>query len=316
MDRMSSTLRWLLCTLLLAAGLSACRQADTPATQEPAAALRAQAQALRDNDLARYAELSLPPTLRQQTAQLWERRMREAAGVDDGNRERFEQAMQRLTAKDADTALYHLYEQRIARVEKEIAGQWPMLQATADIFLKAAIEANDELDSAEKSHATHAIAALLAWLQPSLITDRDKARQAIKVVTATARALDLKTLDQTRALAWQPALEKGGIALGGLKQLGKIYGVDADAAIDRMQVKVISADARQAMLEVRYPLFGQNLAFELAMVHEEGGWYRANAVRQARAEWAEAEQAVPAAATTRDAVAPVTPGDAADALEH
>lgn len=284
---MSRVFRWRLFALLLAGlGLSACQREPVPvsAPGDPIAAVRAQAAALHDNDLVRYYELSLPPGLREKTEARWARRIAEAEPVSDEDRAEFDRLLQRFTAKDAEAGLQKTFDARMKKLESEIAGQWPMLQATATIFLKAAVEANDTLDTDEKSHANTAIATVVDWAKPTLFNDRERAHRAIAELTGTARALKLTTLDDTRTLALRPMLVKGGIVMAGLKRIGQIYGFDADASLEAVQAELVSGDHDQATVKVSYPLFDKTVIFTMNLVRREGSWYSANAVARAEAD--------------------------------
>jgi hypothetical protein len=192
--------------------------------------------------------------------------------------------MTRLTAPDAETKLYARFDKKLKKVESEIGSQWPLMQATGGIFLNGLIKANDKLSPSEKDHAKAVGSALLDWATPALLSDRSRARQAITVMTHTARDLKLPTLQQTRALEMIPALEKGGQVLKGLKQIGRIYGLDADASLAGVDAKVLSAEGDLATMEVSYPLLGRTVKFEMQLIRRDGRWYSADAVRQAEAE--------------------------------
>lgn len=301
--------RALAALLLTALVLAGCRRepdADLSTVPgDPVAAVQAQAQALRDNDLVRWSKLSLPPELQARSEALWEQRVAAAEPADPEDAREYAEVMARLTAPDAEAALMRDLEPKLAQFEAEVAGQWPLMQATASIFLSAAIEANTELAAAQKSHGRAVANALLDWAQPALITDRARARQAIAALSATAHELDLPTLEQARALGYTEALEKGGIALAGLKQASKAYGLDLDASLDGVRAELLSTEGDQATVRVTYPLLGRDVAFEARLQRVGEGWYDADAIAQAEAELAEAANAtaVTPAAPAADAAA-------------
>lgn len=299
-----------LLTLLLA--LAACRRepADTArAPGDPVAAVQGLAQALRDNDLVRWSRLSLPPDLYRQSEALWLRRQAEAEPATAEDAAEYAAMMARLTAPDAEQALMRDLEPKLVRFEGEVAGQWPLMQAAAGMFVKAAIEANTELAAPEKAHAGEIVDGLLAWAQPQLFSDRERARKAVAVVADTARKLDLPTLEQARALPMQPALEKGGIALAGGKGVARIYGIDLDAALDGMQTRLVSSEGDHAVVAVSYPLLDRTLSFEMTLLRRDGGWYSAEAIRQAEEDLAESA-ATPAIAEGDAAIEAVEAADA------
>jgi hypothetical protein len=218
--------------------------------------------------------------------------------VADEDAEQYDRMMARLTAPDAEAALMRDLEPQLARFEAEIGGQWPMMQATAAIFLNAAIQANAELSAAEKTHATEVVSSLLAWAQPALFTDRERAARAISHLVDTAAELDLPTLADVRALPMRPALEKGGIALA----TAKVYDLDLDRSLDGVQAELLSAQGDSARVKVSYPLLDRTVSFEMEMLRRDDGWYSADAVREAEAELAEAgDLAVPADGAAADA---------------
>jgi hypothetical protein len=307
---------WALLALLsLVFALGACRREPADAAQapgDPVAAVEGLVGALRDNDLVRYSRLSLPPDLHAQSEALWARRQAEAEPPTAEEAQDYAGLMARLTAPDADTALMRDLEPKLAKFESEIAGQWPLMQATASIFLTAAIQANTELSEAEKAHGGEVVAALMAWAQPALFTDRERARQAVTALSRTARELDLPTLDQVRALPMQPALEKGGVALAGLKEVGRAYGLDMDQALDGVRAELVSSEGDNATVKVSYPLLDKTVSFEMQMLRRDDAWYSAEAVRQLEAELAESETgSSPDAAAGEDGPTPAETADPA-----
>ena len=310
----------LIVSVVLAVG--ACRR-DEPVPEpeapgDPVAAVEGLADALRDGDLVRWSRLSLPPDLHARTEQAWVRRHQLAEPPSPEDAAEYAAVMARLTAPDAEAALMRDLEPKLRQFEGEIAGQWPLMQATMTIFLNAAIQANADLSEGQKSHGTEVAGNLMQWLQPALFTDRERARKAVAVVVRTARKLDVPTLEQARALPMRPALEKGGVALAGLKELMAIYGLDVDRSLDGVKAKVLSTRGDTAKVEVTYPLLDQTHRFELEMVRREGGWYSAQAVREAEADLAELERAdapsdAPAEPAATDAAAADLPEPAATA---
>ena len=289
-------LAWLVLALallaLLAFGLRGCfRSAVAPG--DPVAAVRGLAQAVRDDDLVRYSRLSLPPDLHQRMEARWKQKLALAPPPRPEQVKDYDRWMGRLTAADADVALYKSLDPKLTRLEKEIGAQWPLMQATANIFLNGVIGANDRLSDSQKAHARAIGAALMAWVTPERFTNRTSARKAIAVVTRTARDLRLPTLADARKLEMVPALEKAGVGLKGLKAAGRAYGVDLDEALDGVEAKVEGVEGDIATMHVTYPLFGQEIAFDMELLRRDGRWYPADAVRQAEAELAQPLPAAP-----------------------
>jgi len=277
--------------LVLAPG---CRRSAV-APGDPVAAVKGLAQALKDDDLVRYSQLSMPPVLHKQMEERWHQKLLAAAPPTAAQQKDYANWMKRLTAPDAEAKLYARFDARMKKFEPEITSQWPLMQATGGIFLNGLIKSNDKLGPDEKAHAKEIGSALLAWLKPEMIVDRERARRSISVLTDGARELDLPTLADTRKLEMLPALEKGGEVMRILKDVAKIYGLDADASLAAVQAKVVEASGDSATMEVSYPLLGKTVRFEMQMLRRDKRWYPADAVHKAEDELVKPLPAAPAA---------------------
>ncbi|MFY2762671.1 hypothetical protein [Arenimonas sp. MALMAid1274] len=280
----------LLALLSLTLALGACRREPEAVTApgNPVAAVEGLAKALRDNDLVRYSRLSLPPDLHARSEALWNQRVAQAEPITPEDAAEYEEMMARFTSPQAEAELMRDLEPKLAKFESEVQGQWPMMQAAGGMFLNAAIQANTELSPAEKTHGAEVVSSLIAWAQPALFTDRKRARTAIAALASTAREVDLPTLAQARALPMMPALEKGGIALAGVKQAAKAYDMDLDRSLDGVKAELVSSEGDNATVKVSYPFLDREVSFDLAMVRRDGGWYSADTIAQAERELAEA----------------------------
>ena len=284
---MPKLLSRVLLLLLLAATLAlpACRRSAV-APGDPVAAVKGLAKALRDDDLLRYSQLTMPPELRKRAQQRWHEKLQLAPPPTPAQQQDYARWMQRLTAPDADAKLYARFDSRMKKFEGEIGSQWPLMQATGTLFLNGLIKANDKLSDAEKEHARAVGGALLAWLRPELVSDRVRAKQAIAVITATARDLDLPTLADSRALEMDESLEKGSELLKAGKRIAAIYGLDVNASLDAVDARVVEASGNDATMEVSYPLLGKTVSFEMELVRIQGRWYPADSVRKTEADLA------------------------------
>ena len=272
--------------LLLCLGLLACRR-EVQAPGDPVAAVKGLAAAVRDNDLVRYSRLSVPPELFDRQAQRWQAAVAAAPPPTDAERRDYTRWMNRLTEPRAEDKLFRSLNLRMGKVDPELRSRWPLMKASAEIFLKGMIQANDSVGPDQKAHAQALGSALLAGIDPERLANRDQARAAVKVLVTTARDVDLPTLDSQRGLGMVQAMAKGDIVLKGLKQIGRVYGLDVDNALDGVQAKVVAAEGDLANMEVSYPLLGQTVQFDLQLIRRNGRWYRADAVREAEAELAQ-----------------------------
>jgi hypothetical protein len=303
----------LIAGLALLALLGGCRRAVV-APGDPVAAVRGMAQALHENDLVRYSRLSMPPALHARVEARWHQRRALGPPPTAKQREDYAKWMRRLTAPDAEAALFRDFNSKMKKFDREIGSQWPLMQATGGLLANGLIQANTHLSPSEKVHAKAVSAALLGWMTPQLLSDRTRARAAIKVLVATARTIDVPTLEASRQLDMIPFLEKSGQALAGLKQMGRIYGVDADASLAALSAHLTQARGDRATVEVSYPLLGQSVSFEMELLRRDGRWYSYDAVTQAEAGLARDGHAPATARAPLPArAAPANGSDATDA---
>jgi len=272
--------------LLLMVFGSGCRR-EPPAIEgaptEPVAAVQALAGALREGDLAHYARLSVPPAMQAEQAMLWQQAPAGRAVLDPAEAERWREWMAQLTAPDAEARLWARIEPRLQDLEQQAGPSWAVVIGMLGGFASAAITADTTLNPAQKAHAKRLVEVVSHWArEPTHFTDRARAQAAIAVVVRTARALQLPDPEALQALDREAALAKGSIALQGGKALAAIYGIDIDAALARVEARVIALDGDQATLEVGYLLLDQFIAFEQPMVRIDGGWYRVEAIEAHR----------------------------------
>ena len=263
----------------------------------PVAAVEGLAEAIRDNDLVRYSKLSLPPKLHARMMQRWTEEQALAPALTEAQRKDHARYMKQMMEPGAEAKLFKRYESKLSKFQSELHSQWPMMQGGARIFVTGAIKANEDLTPAERDHAMAISQAVLKWLNPKVFDDKEKAREAISVICRMAREVNLPQAEQMRQLSMTATLEKGGIALKGLKDIGLIYGVDANESLDKMDAKLIDADAsgNDATVEVNYVLLDQNIRFEIDMTRIDDRWYPADSVQEAQQTL---KQALPAAAAS------------------
>lgn len=257
---------------------------ETVAPGNPVAAVEGLAEAIRDNDLVRYSKLSLPPKLHAQMVKRWDDELALAPPLTEAQRKDHARYMKQMMEPGAETKLFKRYESKLGKFQSELNSQWPMMKGAAQIFVTGAIQANEDLTAAEREHFKAVGQAILKWLDPKLFSDKEKAREAIALVCKMARDVNLPQAEQMRQLSMNATLEKGGIALKALKDIGLIYGVDVDESLDKMEAKLVDADAsgNEATVEVNYVMLDQEIRFEIDMTRIDDRWYPADSVEEAQ----------------------------------
>lgn len=296
---MSKALFRLVLVALVAIGLLAACGKQPPAsptadTRTPDGAVLAAVRLLKAGDFDGLAQATLPPQDYQAQRADWEREHLAVSDITDEDRRKFAATMQRLTAPDAEQKLFAQLKPQLAAFEQQYKDQVPMMIGIGQTMVGTALDQSADLTAAQKAQAKEALAALAQWAQGVAWTDPAKAQQAIAAICDTARRLDLKTLDEVRALPYAQAMQKYGLAWQGLKRLTAVYGLDLDQVLDSAKAETLANDGQRARLKVTYTLLGKPISSETIMLQRDGRWYD-QGVLEARAK-ARAAQTVSAPA--------------------
>jgi anthranilate/para-aminobenzoate synthase component I len=252
---------------------------------------------LREGDFVGLLQTSLPADRYAKIKADWKAKIAAEPATAEDKKE-FADMMAKLTAADAETALYAELEPHLAKAEAEMAAQLPLMVGMGRGFAVQSINESSKLSPEQKQQASEFVDAFAKWVEGAKFFDRDKAKAAIAAAVKTARGLEITTLDQVEAMEFEQAMQKAGQVYLGLKDVLKVYELDLDAALASVDASVVKEAADQATVKVAYTLFGQPLSFETAMTKRDERWFGADALREIEAQLA-AEQG----AATPDAAA-------------
>ena len=310
---MSSFVRFAIVAALAAAGFG-CNQQPNPAAPAavsaatapattPDGAVAASVKALRDNNIAALIDNALPAAEAVKLKADWNKDMT-SEPLTDEDRKQFAEQMATLTAPDAEAKMYAQIQPKLAEFDKQAAQQMPMMIAMGQGFAKSAIAQNKDLSDAQKKQAQDLLDATAQWAQTTKFTDPTMVKAAIAEICKTARALNLKTADEARALSYEQAMQKAGIVLGGVKQVLGVYGLNVDKALDSVKVETVSTTGDAAKVKVSYTAFEQPFSTESDLVKVDGRWYGKQAIEQ----WKKHEAEAAGGAIAEDKPAPESKG--------
>ena len=281
------------------------------AATTPDAAIRRSVELLKQGDIAGVMQNSMPPAEFDKAKADWSHAANEKP-ITEEDRQKFAETMGKLTAPDADQKLYVEIEPQLKAFDAQYTTQIPMYVAMGSSWLQGMVQQNKDMSDADKQQAIAAITAVGAWVQKTHFTDPDSVKKVLAIATKTARDVNLKTLDEARALSFDQSMQKARIAFIGFKQVLAVYGLDFDKTLDSIKPEVVSNDGKMAKGKVSYTLFDAPLSAETEMVNVDGRWYGKKAIEKLAEKDAEDAKAP---ATTAPATAPAPP-DAAPAAQH
>ncbi|BFI94732.1 MAG: hypothetical protein RSP_02420 [Rhodanobacter sp.] len=276
--------------LLVALVLAACHGNQTAQAggSTPEAAVQALIDRLKANDLDGLWKQALPPddyaTLRAD----WRLHGTNRPPASATDKARFDAAMQQLTGPDAETRLYAEVQPKLVRMQQQYSDQAPVLIAMGGAFLKHNVAQNPNLDATQKAQVAELIDVLTPWAQQAPWFDQAKAKQAIAVLVATARRLNLRAPEQLRTMDFDAAMAKYGTVFAGFKQVLALYGLSVDDVLDTVKLSTVSNRDGRAVVKIDCTLLGKPLSLETDLVQLGGRWYSAaliDDVRKAHAQW-------------------------------
>jgi hypothetical protein len=273
--RVAPLLRPALC-LLAGLLLAACHGPDDtaqPGGSSPVAAVQTSVDVIRTGDFNALWKHLLPPADYVHLRADWNLHQRNLAPVTAAERERFDQLMQQLTAPDAAERLYVQWQPKLAAMERQYGDQLPILISVGEALAKRAVSRNGHLSATRKGELNQALDALLPWAQRAPWFDQAKARQALRLATTTAHQLQLRSLDQARALDFDAIMGKYAIGYRGLKQALAIYGLSVDEVLESVTLSELSRDGDHAVVRIDYRLQGTALSTDIGLVREHDRWY-------------------------------------------
>ena len=283
------------------------------AATTPDATIRRSVELLKQGDIAGLMQNSMPPAEYAKAKADWKHDANEKP-ITDEDRQKFAETMDKLTAPNAEQTLYTEIEPQLKAFDAQYQTQIPTYVAMGSSWLQGMVQQNKDMSDEDKKQAVAAITAVGAWVQKTHFADPDSVKKVLAIASKTARDINLKTLDEARALDFDQSMQKARIAFLGLKQALGVYGFDFDKMLDSIKPEVVSNDGKAAKVKVSYTLFDAPLTAETDMVNVDGRWYGKTAIEKLAEKNAEDAKASAPPATTTPAIAPAAP-DAAPAAQ-
>lgn len=295
--------------LLALLALAACHNKEesptaAPGGATPEAAVQQSVALVKAGDFAGFWKHALPPADYANMRADWTRPRPDQHPITDEDRARFAQAVKQLTAPNAETTLYTQLKPKLTQMEQQYHDQLPVMIGIGQAILTTGIAQNKTMTENQKQEMRDMLNVLLPWAQQTPWFDQDKAKQAVGVVVATARQLDLKSPDQIQSMDFDTAMKKYTTAYDGIKQLLAIYGLSIDDTLDSVKVSTLSIDHGHAHVKIDYTLLGKPLSSDSQLVLIDGRWYSQDLITSERAQHAQLmHPAAPAGSGTAPAPA-------------
>lgn len=247
--------------------------------ETPDAAVMQSVNLLRANDFNGLVEASVPPARFEQAKTRWMAELKDEE-ITDENRAEFAETMAKLTAPDAEETLMAEIRPQLAQFEGEMKAQLPAMVAMGKGFILAAINESEDIKPENKPQVSNLVNALGTWAESGEFASAERAEKAVAEVTAAARKMPVRTLDDVHALDFNGVMDTMEIAYGGFKGVLKAYDIDMDKSLASARAETISQEGDNANVRVHFEFLGTPLNFDTQMVRIDGRWYGKDAIEE------------------------------------
>jgi hypothetical protein len=244
-------------------------------TDKPDDALTAGVDALKENNLLGFMQTILPPASLDKLREEFEKSKSEMPPTEEQKAE-FASTMDMLTREGAEDEMMAMLEPQLV----QMSAQMPMMMGFAQMGAQQAVMENPDLSPEQKEMAQESMTAAFTKLQGINFGDVELARQAVDTVVATARSLELTSMDQVQALDFDAMMGKAGMVMGGVKGVLDVYGISVDEMLGSVATEVVSEEGDTATVAVKYSVFGSEQETETTMTNVDGRWYSADLIEQ------------------------------------
>ncbi|HEU4662967.1 MAG TPA: hypothetical protein VFS55_02930 [Dokdonella sp.] len=274
-----------------------------PSAATPDAAILASVQLVKQGDIAGLMQNALPPADFAKAKAEWGK-AKDQEPITEEQRTQFNETMAKLTAPDAEQKLFAEIEPKLKEFDAQYQQQLPMYAMAGAGWIKNMIQQAQTMSEAERAQATAAVDALQAWVVKTHFTDPESVKKVIAIVAKAAREMNLKSLDEARALDYDQSMQKARIAVLALKDALAVYGLSIDQTLDSIKPQVLSNDGKTASVQLSYTLLGAPLTATTEMVNVDGRWYGKQTIEKLKEHAAEQATSTPAVTAPESQAAP------------
>ncbi len=279
------TLRPVLWLVMVALTQSACqRDATTRGGSTPSLAVQGLIDHLARGDFAGLWRSGLPPADYATLRADWNRRARDTSpAARAGHPGKWDAALQQLGAPQAQVKLSATVPPALIRLQQRYGDQLPVLISIGGAFARNNLKHDADLSPTEQFLASQLIDTLTPWAQQAPWFDPAKARQAIGIAVATARAVQLGSIEQWHRLDFDTAMARSALAWNGARRLLLLYGLSVDATLHSVTLTELSRHDSHAVVRMDYRVLGKPLTAQVPLVQLDGRWYSQDLLDNAHA---------------------------------
>ncbi len=231
----------------------------------PEGAFMAVIESIKQNDVKSLMQVSMSKDEYNKAVAKFEN---EKMSPSESDKAQFEQMMGMLTL---DGAVDQLMAMATPQLEQARA-QLPMLLMMGKGMASSAIQASPDIPADQKEASTMIINAIMDFAGENDILSEEVTRKAISAAVATAKSLNMKSLDELQNMSFDDAMGKAGLVMGGVKNVMGAYGISLDDVLNSIDVSDVQTNGDNATMKVAYKFLDKTFNQNVKMVKKDGKW--------------------------------------------
>lgn len=186
----------------------------------------------------------------------------------ESDKAQFAQMMGMLTADGAVDQLMAMAAPQLEQARTQL----PMMLMMGKGMASQAIEASGDIPAGQKETMTKVAEALMDFVSDNDILSEEITRKAITAAVATAKSLDMSSLDDLQNMSFDDAMGKASIVMGGAKNILGAYGISLDDMLGSIKVSDVNTNGDNATMQMAYEFLGETFSQEVKMLKKDGQW--------------------------------------------
>ncbi len=251
--------------------------ASAAATLDPAQQVHEWVRLFRADDLAGLVQAVLPPEKLQEARLAYE--LGRLQPISEEDRAQFNAEFAKFSGPDAVDELMAKIEPELEKARPQVGGA---LMMGFGAMHMAVASPDSDLTDAQRAALESALPGIQEWATSHDFLSSESMREALTLLTDAVRQTGISDLDQARQLSFDDVLSRADVVLAAAKDALRIYGLDADAIADSLQVEMLERDGDTARVRASVVLFGAPIWSEHELVLQNGRWYG----KKAASKWA------------------------------
>ncbi len=244
---------------------SAAKQIAQMDTDTPDGAFKANLVSLRNNDIKSLLKNSLSQDQYNELVNEFE--SNKGKEFSEQEKMQFEQTMALLTSDGAEDQIMAMIGPQLEQAK----AMMPMMVMMKPQMIEG-IKSNPQIPEGQRDAAAKVVSAMVDWATENDILSEDMTRKAVGVVVQTARDLDMNSLEELKGMSFDQAMNKAGVAVGGLKDVLAVYDISVDDMLDSVEIMDVDTAGDVAKLKMAWEIFGERIEQDVKLVKKNDRW--------------------------------------------